>query len=164
MSRPHASTARTGLGRSRLTGNVFGRHLAPRGLAAVLLLAAPVSAAPASLYPPASAFRSLQLITLACGRDNDSASCDRARALADPLLDHPRLSASCKDSLWAIRQRAVTASSNSPERRDAIDRAAKDVTVFCRQPSRPLSGSGSGAGTGGSAGGGGSSFSAPSPR
>lgn len=131
------------------------------GLATVLLLAAPAGAAPASPYPPASEFRSLQLITLACGRDNDAASCDKARAMADPLLDHPRLSASCKDSLWAIRQRAVVASTNSRDRRDAIDRAARDVTVFCRQPTRPASTSGSGAG---SPGGSGSSFSAPAPR
>ena len=81
--------------------------------------------------------------------------------MADPLLDHPRLSASCKDSLWAIRQRAVVASTNSRDRRDAIDRAARDVTVFCRQPARPASTSGSGAG---SPGGSGSSFSAPAPR
>jgi len=159
MSRHHAFTARTGLGRSRLACSVSGTSLA-----AALLLATPVGAAPGSLYPPASQFRSLQLITLACGRDNDSASCDKARALADPLLDHPRLSATCKDSLWAIRQRAVAASSNNLERRDAIDRAAKDVTVFCRQPTRSLSGGGSGTGTGGSSGGGGSSFSAPAPR
>jgi hypothetical protein len=129
-----------------------------------MLMVVPPSAAAAAagLYPPAGTFRSLQLTTLACGRDNDAASCDKARAMADPLLDHPRLSASCKDSLWAIRQKAVAASGNSRERRDGIDRAARDVTVFCRQPDKPAS---SGAAAGGSGGGGGSpSFSAPSPR
>lgn len=153
MSRPTALPARAGLGRQ-----------ASRGLAAVLLLAAPATADPAaSLYPPASQFRSLQLLTLACGRDNDTASCDKARAMADPLLDHQRLSATCKDSLWAIRQKAFAAPANSRERRDAIDRAAKDVTVFCRQPSRPASSSGSGTGsTGGS--GSGSMFTAPASR
>lgn len=145
MSRPTATSARAGLSRQ-----------ACRGLAAVLLLAAPVGAAPDSLYPPASQFRSLQLITLACGRDNDTASCNKARAMADPLLDHIRLSATCKDSLWAIRQKAVAAPANSPERRDAIDRAAKDVTVFCRQPNRPASSS--------SGSSGGAAFSAPAPR
>lgn len=150
MSRPIAPSVR----------RTPARH-AGLGLTTVLLLAAPAGAAPASLYPPASQFRSLQLITLACGRDNDATSCDKARALADPLLDHPRLSASCKDSLWAIRQKAIVASTNSRDRRDAIDRAAKDLTVFCRQPAKPASASGSGAG---SAGGGGSPFSAPAPR
>ena len=149
MSRPTAPLPRAG--RTRQAGC---------GLTAVMLLVAPAIAAPDTLYPPASQFRSLQLITLACGRDNDTASCDKARAMADPLLDHPRLSASCKDSLWAIRQKAFAAPLNSGERRDAIDRAAKDVTVFCRPPAKPATASGSG--TSGS--GGGPSFSAPAPR
>jgi hypothetical protein len=131
-------------------------------LAAVVLLAAPAGAGSTGLYPPASTFRSLQLTTLACGRDNDASSCDKARAMADPLLDHPRLSATCKDSLWAIRQKATAAATNSPERRDAIDRAAKDVTVFCRQPARPAT-TGSGSGSPGS-GGSSPSFSSPAPR
>lgn len=152
MSRPSAPSAR--LQPARQAGPALP-------LALMVLLAGPAGAAPASPYPPASQFRSLQLLTLACGRDNDAASCDKARTMADPLLDHPRLSASCKDSLWAIRQRAIVASTNSRDRRDAIDRAAKDVTVFCRQPARPASASGSGAG---GTGGGSSPFSAPAPR
>ena len=152
MSRPTALFTLAGLAGRRAGFSVV----------AVVLLAAPAGAESNGLYPPASTFRSLQLTTLACGRDNDVASCDKARAMADPLLDHPRLSASCKDSLWAIRQKAVAASGNSRERRDGIDRAARDVTVFCRQPDKPAS---SGAAAGGSGGGGGSpSFSAPSPR
>jgi hypothetical protein len=152
MSRP--TTPYTHAGQAgRRAGSAF---------AAVVLLAAPAGAQTASLYPPASTFRSLQLTTLACGRDNDVASCDKARAMADPLLDHPRLSATCKDSLWTIRQKAIAATTNSPERRDAIDRAAKDVTVFCRQPDRPAT-TGSGSGSPGS-GGGSPSFSAPAPR
>lgn len=151
MSRPTAPYTR-----ARQSGRWAGCSLA-----AVVLLAAPAGADPTSLYPPASTFRSLQLTTLACGRDNDVASCDKARAMADPLLDHPRLSATCKDSLWAIRQKAVAAATNSRERRDAIDRAAKDVTVFCRQPDRPAT---SGSGSGSSGSGGSPSFSAPAPR
>jgi len=139
MSRPSAPFGHSGIGRRG------GCGLAADLLAALLLGAAPAGAQPVSLYPPASQFRSLQLLTLSCGRDNTSASCDKARAMADPLLDHPRLSASCKDSLWAIRQKAVTAPTNSPERRDGIDRAAKDVTVLCRQPNRPATAGGTGA-------------------
>jgi hypothetical protein len=75
----------------------------------------------------------LQLTTYACGRDNTASSCEQARLQADPLLDHPRLPASCKDVLWKIRQKAVVAPSNSFERRDPIDAAANEVTVFCRQ-------------------------------
>jgi hypothetical protein len=85
------------------------------------------------VFPPSETFRKLRLITLTCGRENTAESCDSARALADPLLDHPRLPASCKDALWAIRQRATVAPSNSFSRRDPIDQAAQDLLVFCRQ-------------------------------
>jgi hypothetical protein len=85
-------------------------------------------------YPPASTFRTIQLETLACGRENTAAPCDKARRLADPLLDHPRLSTSCKDALWSVRQKAVTAATNSSERRDPIDKASRDLAAYCRQP------------------------------
>ncbi|KEF42125.1 MAG: hypothetical protein ER33_07805 [Cyanobium sp. CACIAM 14] len=99
-----------------------------------LLGASPLGAAPQPPpFPPASDFRSLQLITLACGRENSAEPCEKARTLANPLLDHPRLPASCKDVLWTIRQQAVVAASNSFERREAIDRAARSLTAVCRQ-------------------------------
>lgn len=88
-------------------------------------------------FPPLQTFRDLQLITLTCSRDNNAASCDKARAIADPLLDHPRLPASCKDVLWSISQQAHPAASNSESRRDGIDRSAKDLTVFCKPLYKP---------------------------
>ena len=48
-----------------------------------------------------------------------------------------RLPASCKDALWAVRQKAVTAPANSLERRDPIDKASRDVAAYCRQPFVP---------------------------
>jgi len=96
------------------------------------LRAAPAPPA-ADVFPPPETFRSLRLLTLACGRDNTAEPCDQARAVADPLLDHPRLPASCKDALWEIRQRARVAPTNSFKRRDPIDKAAEDVKAFCRQ-------------------------------
>jgi hypothetical protein len=77
-------------------------------------------------YPPATTFREVQL--------NTQADCDKARRLADPLLDHPRLSTACKDALWSVRQLSVVAPQNSPERRDPIDKASRDVAAYCRQP------------------------------
>ncbi len=98
-----------------------------------LLGAAPLRAAPEPPpFPPSTEFRSLQLIALACSRENTAEPCDKARSLADPLLDHPRLPASCKDTLWTIRQRSVVAASNSFERREPIDRAARSLTAVCR--------------------------------
>ena len=88
-------------------------------------------------FPPAETFRTLQLSTLACGRENTIRDCESARQQADPLLDHPRLPVSCKDVLWTIDQKARVAASNSYERRSEIDQAARDVTVFCRQRAMP---------------------------
>jgi len=114
-------------------------HLAQGCLLAASLLGALLMAGPSRSdtlpegFPPPETFRKLQLTTYACGRDNTASSCEQARLQADPLLDHPRLPASCKDVLWKIRQKAVAAPNNSFERRDPIDAAANDVTVFCRQ-------------------------------
>lgn len=108
------------------------------GLGAPLIALSPITpllAAPdLDWYPPQDTFRQLQLNTLACGRDNTTASCDLARRQADPLLDNRRLSVSCKDVLWQIRQLAVAAPSNSLERRDPIDKAARELTQLCRGP------------------------------
>ncbi|MEB3333996.1 MAG: hypothetical protein VKP70_03330 [Cyanobacteriota bacterium] len=88
---------------------------------------------PPDQYPPATVFRGLQLATLACGRENTPERCAEARQQADPLLDHPRLPARCKDVLWSIRNLAVAAPTNSLSRRDPIDQAAAEVTIACRQ-------------------------------
>jgi len=88
-------------------------------------------------YPPAATFREVQLTTFSCGRDNSADTCGKARRLADPLLDNTRLSTACKDALWSVRQLAVVAPQNSPERRDPIDKASRDVAAYCRQPYVP---------------------------
>jgi hypothetical protein len=127
-------------------------------------------------FPSSELFRNLQLTTLACGRDNSSTPCEQARSQADRLLDHPRLAALCKDTLWTVRQKARVASVNSLERRETIDRAARDLPLLCRQKVQPASrpeeqrppGSGSGVGGGGAGSGGsgggqpGFNFGAPS--
>jgi hypothetical protein len=88
-------------------------------------------------YPPDETFRRLRLVTLVCGRDNTEEACTEARTTADPLLDHPLLSASCKDALWDIRQRAKVAPTNSFDRRDPIDEAAQEAWIFCRRQAPP---------------------------
>jgi hypothetical protein len=125
---------------------VAGRGVAARWAAAPLLLtlswplaqtpqaaAAPAPAIAPDVFPPSSVFRTLQLATLACGRDNTAERCAEARRQADPLLDHPRLPARCKDVLWTIRNLSVEAQTNSLARRDPIDQAAAEVTIACRQ-------------------------------
>ena len=120
--------------------------MAPRTSTLLSLMAAamlPLAALPLragldpNLFPPAEMFRRLQLQTLNCGRDNTDAACTAARNQADSLIDHPRLPASCKDVLWSISRQAVPEASNSFERRDRIDRAAREVTIFCRQQAKP---------------------------
>ena len=97
------------------------------------LRAAPPVTYPPDQFPPASVFRGLQLATLACGRENTAERCAEARLQADPLLDHPRLPARCKDVLWSIRNLAVAAPTNSLTRREPIDQAGAEVTIACRQ-------------------------------
>jgi hypothetical protein len=119
------------------------------------LRAEPPRTYPPDVFPPQSVFRTLQLATLACGRDNTAERCAEARRQADPLLDHPRLPARCKDVLWTIRNLSVEATSNTLERRDPIDQAAAEVTIACRQvlkvkpeskpPQTPVPGTGAGA-------------------
>ncbi|MEB3200296.1 MAG: hypothetical protein VKK62_07195 [Synechococcaceae cyanobacterium] len=100
------------------------------------LPAAPALAAPPPLdpllFPPPETFRTLQLAVLACSRENTAASCEQARRLADPLLDHPRLPTSCKDVLWSIRQKSTTGAPDDYSRRDRIDQLARDATIVCR--------------------------------
>ncbi|MEI8250548.1 MAG: hypothetical protein WCF98_05200 [Synechococcus sp. ELA057] len=89
------------------------------------------------VFPPTTVFRNLQLTTLACSRENTASSCDQSRSQADPLLDHPLLSAGCKDVLWEITQNARTVQTPSLERRDALDKVANQLTIICR-PGAPL--------------------------
>lgn len=119
------------LGRAALALTV---SLVPHLVAGPLQAGTPASPSyPPDVFPPASVFRTLQLTTLACGRENSADRCADARRQADPLLDHPRLPARCKDVLWSIRNLAVEAPSNSLARRDPIDQAAGELTIACRQ-------------------------------
>ena len=88
-------------------------------------------------FPSAESLRDVQLVTIACARENSEERCKAARDLADPLLDHPRLPASCKDLLWSITERARTASSNSFERRAAITDPAERILLVCRSAEKP---------------------------
>ncbi|MFM8975452.1 MAG: hypothetical protein ACKOFN_07080 [Vulcanococcus sp.] len=88
-------------------------------------------------FPSAESLREVQLVTIACARENSEERCKAARDLADPLLDHPRLPASCKDLLWSITERARTASSNSFERRAAITDPAERILLVCRSAEKP---------------------------
>jgi hypothetical protein len=89
-------------------------------------------------YPTQQELRRLQLLTFDCARDNLPVPCEQARKTADPLLDHPRLPGSCKDSLWQIRQQAKVAPSNSFQRREQLDQIAVDMMNFCKANPRPV--------------------------
>ena len=55
--------------------------------------------------------------------------------MADPLMDHPKLAASCKDAAWAILQQAKVAPQNSYERREQLNKASSELLVFCKKQS-----------------------------
>ncbi|MFZ9850826.1 MAG: hypothetical protein ACO3EF_09650 [Vulcanococcus sp.] len=101
-------------------------------------------------FPSQESLRQVQLAALACARENTAASCEQARQLADPLLDHPRLPTGCKDHLWAIRQRAQPATVNSFSRREGLTQPAQLLLLACRsgekppEPATPPAGSGGG--------------------
>lgn len=124
-------------GPSAIRGSVIGHQWLRL---AALLLVLPLPAALAQELPPYPAntvFRELQLAAQDCGRENNSGTCNPARAQADRLMDHPRLSASCKDVLWEIREGSAVKSPNSYARREALNRAAGDLMVICRAQAKP---------------------------
>ena len=88
-------------------------------------------------FPTKSELRSLQLLAFTCSRENSVESCTRTRKTADPLMDHPRLSAACKDTVWELMQEATPATTNSFQRRDKIDSPARRLTVVCADPEKP---------------------------
>ena len=83
-------------------------------------------------------FRKLQLLTINCGRENTEQACQSARVMADPLMDHPRLPAACKDTIWAIRERSVPAATNSFERREQLNRFGSDLMALCKPAAKPV--------------------------
>lgn len=105
-------------------------------LGAWVLLELPLQANTKELpYPTLDELREIQLAALDCGRENQSSFCDRARSMADPLMDNPKLAASCKDAVWSILQQAKVATQNSYERRDQLNKASSELLVFCKKQS-----------------------------
>jgi hypothetical protein len=118
-------------------------HRCPVGIGLAALVVGFLAPTPArsqlssQVFPPATVFRNLQLTTLACSRENNGNPCDQARRLADPLLDHPLLSASCKDVLWDITQKARPSQNPGLERRDGLDKLAGELPILCRPGTPP---------------------------
>ena len=105
-------------------------------LIAIALLELPIRANTKELpYPTLDELREIQLAALDCGRENQSSFCDKARRMADPLMDNPKLAASCKDAVWSILQQAKVASQNSYERRDQLNKSSSELLVFCKKQS-----------------------------
>ena len=92
-------------------------------------------------YPSTETLRKVQLAAVACARDNSAASCSQAKALADPLIDHPLMASGCKDLLWTITYRAKPADRNSYERREGLEQPAESMVRSCqlREPPTPTS-------------------------
>ena len=125
---------------------------APPALALALLLGAGLPASLAKPVPPlqdppsTDSLRGIQLSAQICARDNTEATCARTRSLADPLLDHGTVSASCKDSAYELIQRAKVGDGSSYTRRDRIEASANDLVRLCRPKTRPVGDGSSGNG------------------
>jgi hypothetical protein len=94
-------------------------------------------AAPYVPFPSQDTLRQVQLAALACARENTSATCKQARALGDPLMDHPRLPANCKDLIWQMLAKSQPAATNSFSRRQAISDPAERLLLVCRSAEKP---------------------------
>ena len=102
----------------------------------LLAIASPaIAAAPYEPWPSKDQLKAIQFAAYSCSLNNDAESCGRTRALADPLMDHPRLPGLCKDILWSLMEQSTVASSNDYKRRDAIDTTARRLAGACAKPS-----------------------------
>ena len=100
-----------------------------------LFLPAQAGGTPAT-WPSKDQLRAVQIAAFYCSRENSQKSCDRARSLADPLMDHPLLSGVCKDLVWSLLELARVAPTNDYKRRDAIDEPARKITRICAKPAK----------------------------
>ncbi|MFM8525324.1 MAG: FAD-dependent monooxygenase [Cyanobacteriota bacterium] len=96
--------------------------------------------------PSTEALRTIQLAAQTCARDNTETSCARTRELADPLLDNAVVSASCKDSVFELVQRARVGDGSNYSRRERIETAATELLRFCRPKTRVVGDGSSGTG------------------
>ena len=104
----------------------------------LFVLAAPLQAAPTYVpWPSQKVLSTLQKESFRCSLNNSTEPCERARKIADELMDHPRLPAICKDVLWSLVREADVATTNSFKRRDSIDQPARRLTAVCSEPVKP---------------------------
>ena len=112
-------------------------HFSP-ALLLLLAVASPAIAANAYVpWPSQDTLSTLQKEAFLCSLNNSPDQCERVRQRADELMDHPRLPAVCKDVLWSLVGEARVATSNSFQRRDAIDQPARRLIGVCSEPSKP---------------------------
>ena len=118
--------------------NAAMSHFIPTRLLLLLALCLPAQAGgtPAT-WPSKEQLRAVQTAAFECSRDNSQETCDRARSLADPLMDHPLLPGVCKDVAWSLLEQARVAPTNNYKRRDAIDEPAWKITRICAKPAKP---------------------------
>lgn len=103
----------------------------------LLFLAAPIASAAAYVpWPSKDQLRTIQNAAFSCSRENSSATCQKVRELADPLMDHPRLTGLCKDALWDVMEQAKVYQPNNYKRRDAIDTPARRILKLCAEPEK----------------------------
>tara|TARA_B100001175_G_scaffold294459_1_gene281741 strand:- start:231 stop:605 length:375 start_codon:yes stop_codon:yes gene_type:complete len=104
----------------------------------LLALAAPLQAGSTyAPWPSQDVLKMLQKEAFLCSLNNSPDQCDPARQRADELMDHPRLPAICKDVLWGLVKESHVTTTNSFQRRDAIDQPARRLIKVCSEPVKP---------------------------
>ena len=88
-------------------------------------------------WPSKEQLRAVQKEAFNCSRENSAEPCDKTRALADPLMDHPLLPGVCKDVVWSLLEQARVSPTNDYKRRDAIDEQARRLTSICAKREKP---------------------------
>ena len=74
----------------------------------------------------------------ACSKENTIIACNQVRGLANPLIDHPKLSAVCKDLVWDLLQNAKSAKVNDLKRKNSIDFPARKMINACIKKVNPI--------------------------
>ena len=79
----------------------------------------------------------IQIQAYDCSIKNTQLPCNKAMEMINPLMDNPRLTSACKDTVWQLLHSLKKSSTNDFYRKDSIEIPAKKLSSLCiRQKKR----------------------------